>query len=145
MEAMQRFGLTPGEIHQLVATANEDNATPGLALHLQHVLRDLMQNTYFTVAGLINPCQTTRGTRPGDPVADILFNLCMCRILKDFRQEVEASSNLPWLGDATPVNDLEQIPSMPPEGFVDVTFVDDCVVLLHAAATTALPKPSKCS
>ena len=131
MEAMKSFGLTPREIHQLVAAAQEDNATPGLATHLQHVLRDLMQNTYFTVAGILNPCQTTRGTRPGDPVADVLFNLCMCMILRDFRQEVEASSTIPWLGDATPVTDLEQIPSMPAEGFVDVTFVDDCVVLLH--------------
>ena len=40
-------------------------------------------------------------------------------------------SGLPWLGTATPVTDLAQTTTMPAAGFVDVTFVDDCVVLLH--------------
>ena len=88
LAAMHRFGLTPAEIHRLIDTAKADNATPGLAQHLQHILRDLMTNTYFTIEGLSQPCQTTRGTRPGDPVAAVLFNLCMCLVLNDLRTEV---------------------------------------------------------
>ena len=98
---------------------------------MQHILHDLLHNTYFTVQGLPDPCQTTRGTRPGDPIADVLFNLCMHLILTDFRASMEQSSDVPWLGQATPVSDLCNIPSIPPTGFIDVTFVDDRVVLIH--------------
>lgn len=132
MAAMQRFGLTPTEIQGLLTTAKNDNSTAGLAVHMQHILRDLLHNTYFTIDGLAHPCETTRGTRPGDPVADVLFNLCMRLILHDFRSEVCERTNIRWLGDATPVADLTTPAPMPPEGFVDVTFVDDCVVLVHA-------------
>ena len=132
MDAMQKLGMTPDEVQGLVGVAKQENATPGLATHLQHILRDLMRNTYFTIAGLTQPCQTTRGTRPGDPVADVLFNLCMRLVLVDFKNEVVNTAHIPWLGDVTPVSDLTQPTAMPAEGFVDVTFVDDCVVLVHA-------------
>lgn len=37
----------------------EDTATEGIAMHLQHLLRDMMHNTCFTIQGLNRPCQTT--------------------------------------------------------------------------------------
>lgn len=131
MAAMFHFGLTPAEVNRLLNAAKNDEAVHGLPRHMQHILQDLLHNTYFTVQGLAEPCQTTRGTRPGDPVADVLFNPCMHLILTDFRAQMEECSDVPWLGKATPLDDLEAMPAMPPEGFVDVTFVDDCVVLIH--------------
>jgi hypothetical protein len=131
MAAMYQVGLTPAEVHKLINAAAADDAVKGLPCHMQHILHDLLHNTYFTVQGLPDPCQTTRGTRPGDPIADVLFNLCMHLILTDFRTDMAQSSDVPWLGQATPVSDLDTIPQMPPTGFIDVTFVDDCVVLTH--------------
>ena len=56
---MQKLGLTPDEIHTMIATAQQDTATEGIAMHLQHLLRDMMHNTCFTIQGLNRPCQTT--------------------------------------------------------------------------------------
>ena len=131
MEAMRCAGLTPDEIRSLVHATANDEAAGTLPAHLQLILQDLLQNTYFTIQGLPNPCQTTRGTRPGDPIADVLFNLCMHLILTDFRQEMDNTAEVPWLGNATPVDNLQCITQMKAAGYVDVTFVDDCVVLIH--------------
>ena len=111
--------------------------------HMQHILQDLLRNTYFTIQGLQNPCQTTRGTRPGDPVADVLFNLCMHLILTDFRTHMARHIDVPWQGTAAPVVDLETCPAMPPEGYVDVTFVDDCVVLIHGRCNDRVAQTMK--
>ena len=38
----------------------------------------------------------------------------------------------PWLGHAAPVCDVLDSPPLPGSGFADVTYVDDCAMLLHA-------------
>ena len=38
----------------------------------------------------------------------------------------------PWLGCATPVADFSKSLPMPPEAYFDVTYVDDCAVVMHA-------------
>ena len=143
MAAMYQVGLSPAEVHKLITNAATDDAVKGLPRHMQHILHDLLHNTYFTVQGLTEPCQTTRGTRPGDPIADVLFNLCMHLILTDFRATMEHSNDVPWLGQASPVSDLSDIPSIPPTGFIDVTFVDDCVVLIHGRSNDSVANTMK--
>ena len=93
-----------------------------------------MQNTFFTLPGVQKPCQTTRGTRPGDPVADVLFNLCMRLVLQDFHTWMQKNSDVPWLGHPSPVTDFSSADPLPAEGYIDVTFVNDCAVLLHAGS-----------
>ena len=78
---MTKLGLTQHQLEGLVAQASQDQDTFRLSDHLHRILSDLMQNTYFTVQGLPCPCQTTRGTRPGDPIADVMFNMAMTNIL----------------------------------------------------------------
>ena len=123
---MQRLGIDQDEIAALLKVAEEDNATDGLSLHQQHVLHDLMSNTFFMLSSPEQPCQTSRGTRPGDPIADILFNLCMSLVLRNFHAYMAAHSSTPWIGQAQQVSDYTQPVVIPPEGFIDVTFVGDC-------------------
>jgi hypothetical protein len=56
--------------------------------------------------GLPEVALTSRGTRPGDPVGDILFNLLMVIIMKDITNTMCASSQATWLGSGAPISDL---------------------------------------
>ena len=76
-------------------------------------------------------------------MADVLFNLCMHLILTDFRTHMASHIDVPWQGTATPVVDLETCPAMPPEGYVDITFVDDCVVLIHGRCNDRVAQTMK--
>ena len=132
LAAMSKLGLPIDQVIATVATAEQEVAVDGLSMHLQRILHDMLSNTFFTIAGLPEPCLTTRGTRPGDPVADILFNLCMSRILTDFHERLATACTIPWLGDAQPIGDFATAAPLPSEGYIDVTFVDDCAILVHA-------------
>ena len=132
LAAMSKLGLPIDQVIATVATAEQEVAVDGLSMHLQRILHDMLSNTFFTIAGLPDPCLTTRGTRPGDPVADILFNLCMSRILTDFHEQLATACTIPWLGDAQPIGDFATAAPLPSEGYIDVTFVDDCAILVHA-------------
>ena len=112
---MHQFGMTQPEIYYLLQSTEVEDATVGLSKHMQCILEDLLHLTHFQIQGINQPCLTTRGTRPGDPIADILFNLCMCRILHDFKQRVVESTEVPWMGANTTVHDFTVVEAMPSE------------------------------
>ena len=60
----------------------EDAITAGLASHLKRRLGDALHNTWFSVRDATSPIATAKGTRPGDPLADILFALILAPPLK---------------------------------------------------------------
>ena len=129
---MEKLGLPLDQVLAMATSAEQEVATEGLSNHLQRVLHDMLTNTHFTTQGIADPCLTTRGTRPGDPVADILFNLYMSKLLTDFHAMMEDAGTLPWLGQANWVTDFSKAEPLPSEGYIDVTFVDDCAILVHA-------------
>ena len=138
LKAMTALGLTPEAIGRMIHATEGDAVAARLSTHMQHLLRDLMSQTYFTLPGLPDPSQTTRGTRPGDPVADILFNTCMTAILADFHADIHAHAKLPWLGHQSPIQEFTPPRDVPLEAYADVTFVDDIAVLLHARTNDRL-------
>eukprot|EP00435_Cladocopium_sp_Y103_P043513 s216_g12.t1 len=143
-EAMTRLGLTLDEVASLVQVAEKDAVAAGLSMHMQHILHDLMTNTYFTLQGVDQPCNTTRGTRPGDPIADVLFNLCMTVLLKDFHAQVRATGGPTWLGTGVPVSNFDEPVELPAEGYADVTFVDDAALLVHARTNEQIVSMIQC-
>jgi len=140
LAAMEKLGLPLDQVLAMATSAEQEVATEGLSNHLQRVLHDMLTNTHFTIQGIADPCLTTRGTRPGDPVADILFNLCMSKLLTDFHDMMEAAGTLPWLGQASWVADFSEAEPLPSEGYIDVTFVDDCAILVHAKDNHRIPQ-----
>ena len=70
--------------------------------------------------------QSTRGTRPGDPVADLTFTCVMQTILAQFLQE--AQPLLPTFSG--PDGDLE----VPP-----ITWVDDIAIFVEADQADKIP------
>ena len=136
--ALCRLGVDKERIHQLLQHAEEENVTEGLSDHLASILKDMLTSTYFEIKGLSAPCHTTRGTRPGDPIADILFNLSMSALVDDFRQQMEQRAEVPWIGQASAVMNFHQAAPVPATGFLDISFVDDTVILIHAPTNEAI-------
>ena len=73
----------------------EDVTTADLALHLKRRLGDALQTTWFCVRDAPNPIATSKGTRPGDPLADILFALILAPPLKRLNALLQEAGLIP--------------------------------------------------
>ena len=98
IHALKRLGVASSEIEQWLAATSNDNATEGAPPHLQHLVRDTMSHTFFQVNHLPQLCCTTRGTRPGDPLGDLLFNMIMRLIMEDCKAWMLQHTQSQWIG-----------------------------------------------
>eukprot|EP00438_Fugacium_kawagutii_P002720 Skav222422 [mRNA] locus=scaffold2890:171634:188316:+ [translate_table: standard] len=134
----QLRGLDQPHLARLVSALQLGAEELGLDPHVDRMLADVLTNTFFTVDGVPEPCATARGTRPGDPVGDVLFNIVMASLLADLRRALQRHTGLPWLTDPGPCADFATWQDPPPAGIGDVSFVDDCAILIHAEHNDAL-------
>eukprot|EP00438_Fugacium_kawagutii_P034473 Skav215971 [mRNA] locus=scaffold3174:31633:36537:- [translate_table: standard] len=130
--ALAKHGLLPPRLEDMVQALQQDAASLQLSTHLDAILRDMLYNTHFRLPGVQHPCLTNRGTRPGDPVGDILFNLVMVHILQDMRHTTLSNLDIAWVGDGAPHGDFSAYKDLPRFAFAELAFVDDCAVMLHA-------------
>ena len=79
--ALTRMGLPSDVISEWLQQASADHAVLDASPHLEKLIQDCMTNTFFSIDGVPGVCKTTRGTRPGDPLGDLLFNLIMRLVL----------------------------------------------------------------
>ena len=131
-EALQRLGIDLAHILQIVASVDSDFALEGLSPHMLSILKDVMTNTHFVVDGLPSPCRTRKGTRPGDPIGDILYNLVMSVLLRDAKTYIAEHSDLQLYGNPAICADFTSHSAPPSCGAFDVSFVDDCAFGIHA-------------
>ena len=115
---MSDLGIAPEEYHDVLSTVEKKAATQGISKHADHLFRNLFSATHFHMKGIRQACHTARGTRPGDPIADILFNMSM---------------SLPNLGDDGKPRNICEVEEVPSRAFADVAFVDDCVFPTHVS------------
>ena len=132
--AMQRLGITPNEWQTIKDTVVQDHATKGLGEHNEGILRDMFAGTHFSMHGLEGQTATMRGTRPGDPVADILFNMAFRLVMLDARSKIEDLSGMTCFGSPKPATDVTHASPMPDRGFAEITFVDDVAYSLHSSS-----------
>lgn len=113
-------------------TGSSDHAIINASAHIQKLIQDCMHNTFFTVEGVPGVCHTTRGTRPGDPLGDLLLNLIMRLVLHDMHAKVQQGSRATWLGAPTHCSSFADAEDIPLHAYFDVSFVDDAAVAIHA-------------
>ena len=131
--AMQRLGLAESEIHDMLSAVENECALEGVSSHVERLVHDTMSHTFFTVEGVASPVATHLGTRPGDPIGDLLFNLTMSKILAEMKDIVIESGVATWFGDPARCSDFLEPGELPAHGFADVSFVDDCAVAIHSS------------
>ena len=129
--ALVRLGIHPRDVKQMMEVAARDSATRGISEHGARILKDALTNTYFQVKGCDFPVVTHRGTRPGDPLADVLFNLTMQMILRDTKNLIGEKTDAAWLGQVGSTLDVTDVRPLPCPAYLDVSYVDDVVFAIH--------------
>ena len=101
--------------------------------HFRRLLSDTLSNTWAATQGVK---EVRRGSKAGEPLADLAFGMLMRRILERVRERMDEKgivARLPVCG-ATPFATAEEvIPEM--EAVHDISYVDD------ASAHTWSPDP----
>ena len=135
---MKQLGIMPSNWQDIKDCITHDNATDGVEGHPNGILRDMFSGTHFTMHGLSGKTATMRGTRPGDPVADILFNMAFRLVVLDARKKIQRATGIPCLGSPKPADDITCGASIPSNGFAEITFVDDIAYALHSCSASDL-------
>ena len=130
--ALSRLGISPQIWAAWLDQASQDHALIEASPHLEKLIQDCMTNTFFTIEGLQGVCKTTRGTRPGDPLGDLLFNLIMRLVLKDTHAFLQDHTNAVWMGAPDSCESFAEGNGIPTSAYFDVSYVDDAAVALHA-------------
>ena len=136
--AMKQLGITPQDWQDIKECVTCDHATMGLDDHHVGILRDMFSGTHFQMHGLTDKTVTTRGTRPGDPVADILFNMAFRLVVLDARRKIRAATGIPCFGSPVPADDITCGMTIPSKGFAEITFVDDIAYAIHSTSAEDL-------
>ena len=134
LAALHRFRVQSTDIDYMLSVVQFDNATDGIDDHFRLLLKDALTNTHFFIKGLDAPCRTNRGTRPGDPLGDLLYNMVMSLIMRDARQRTLDATDICWTGAPEPCASFFSNVVVPPEALLDLAFVDDCAVAIHAGS-----------
>ena len=130
--ALRRFGISDLTWTAWLEQASQDHALIAASPHIEKLIQDCMTNTFFTIDGLPGVCATTRGTRPGDPLGDLLFNLIMRLVLKDTHELIHEATEVAWLGSPESCVSFADANTIPRCAYFDVSYVDDAAVALHA-------------
>ena len=69
----------------------------GLEDHFIRVLVDWHHRSWISVDGVRNMACCSKGTRPGDPLADIIFNLVMMFILSELDKCRDEPPSVRWV------------------------------------------------
>ena len=138
-EALLATGFSPDEI---AAMSHEARQAPVCDImlkspHLRRLLSDTLSNTWAAAQGVKEVAATRRGSKAGEPLADLAFGMLMRRILERVRERMDEKgivARLPVCG-ATPFATVDEvIPEM--EAVHDISYVDD------ASAYTWSPDPN---
>ena len=110
---------------------------------LQATITEVLTDTWFKLPGQETVVSTTRGTRPGDCLADILFSYVFSDVLAKVKDAVEACGlchQLPWCKDMH--GSVRQLTPTTPEQMLSMhesTWMDDlCVVAALPSADRLL-------
>ena len=139
LRALDQLKITPKDLTEIMECVKADHALQGLSTHGQELLQDFFHASFYQMHHVPGVTMTTRGTRPGDPLGDVLFNIVFRLVMRDARQSFLQQTSLPWLGQPEPCSDLLQPGELPSSGFAQLAFVDDLACMLHSPTAAELP------
>ena len=91
LRLFHKLSLPPRAIDELKAHLQNLAILPSLQAdgHLIAAVNDLFRGSWFRISGSALVTVTKRGTRPGDPAADVLFSLTLAAMMKSFAQTLK--------------------------------------------------------
>ena len=127
-EALIASGFSADEVAAMTREAMQAPASETMlrSPHLRRLLSDALSNTWAATQGVKDVAATRRGSKAGEPLADLAFGMLMRRILQRVRERMDEKglvARLPVCG-ATPFAPAdEMLPVM--EAVHDISYVDD--------------------
>ena len=103
IQKAQQYGVTPSALTQLIEHIREAAILTDNAIE-KTMTAELCTGNYFLIDGTNQVSCPTRGSRPGDSYADILFNLVMAKIMGPVQaklQEQRIAVEIEKFGDGT--------------------------------------------
>jgi hypothetical protein len=137
MIAMHRMGVHPQQVATLLEHAQSESAIRNISPHAMLLVKDVLQATCFEMDGLSEVAATTRGTRPGDPIGDVAFNIVMAALLADVTKMLSATHAV-WEGAPTLVSDFCATADPHAFAWAEVAYVDDLAVLMRSPDNESL-------
>ena len=118
----------------------------GLPEDLASAIRGAHENTWFSTQGCSTLVETLRGSRPGDPLGDFLYQALQALAIQEVRERLRAAElccHIPYSANEPlllPVQgEADELVEFSDVGYVD----DECFVLWDASATRLVEKISQ--
>ncbi|CAE7409934.1 unnamed protein product [Symbiodinium sp. CCMP2456] len=94
---IHRLGLPPSAMEELTRQLRTLAILPdfGASEHLAAVVNDMLQATWFTIGFNDVVTLTRKGSRPGDPAADVIFSLVFAAFVKSVEARLKDLDLLP--------------------------------------------------
>ena len=127
LRLLHQMHVPPAALAELTHHLQGMAAVPaaGASPHLSAMTADLFRGSWFRLEGSTAVALTRRGTRPGDPTADVLYSFCLAALHKCMDQALESQGLLPQVPVlATPA----LLPALPTTQTLAVaSWADDCL------------------
>ena len=136
LELLHALGLPPSATQELHTHLLSVDELPSCQAHehLVRMVQDLFTGTWFRISGATALTLTARGTRPGDPAADILFAFTMSAFPRSLESALAAKGLVQSL--PKPPSRPGWVPLLRADGIGSPAWADD-VARPHAAPTAA--------
>ena len=134
-----KLGLSTDATADVLATLASQEE-PNLSRVWQSRVADVLRHTWFQVIGAPDCVATQRGSRPGDPLADLLFGIVMAQALADIQRGFEAEGLSPVITHAGILPGVHVGESVLPAAGA---WQDDAVFFITAASSEALIESSR--
>eukprot|EP00435_Cladocopium_sp_Y103_P054613 s2039_g17.t2 len=134
---MHRLRVHPDHVAGLLQHAQSEAAISQINPHALMLLQDVLRSTFFQLDGLSEVATAHRGTRPGDPIGDIAFNILMAVLMKEVTENFHAPT-WTWEGAPASVADFSQHIPVALNAWAEIAYVDDLAVLLRGSSNEQL-------
>ena len=99
-QVFRSFSLPPEALHEFLSLLNTSAFDLcGVDPHLSELIAEAHNGTWFTTKGRVEVMATESGTKPGDPLGDVIFNYIMWRVLGALEarlQELDIIQDVPF-------------------------------------------------
>ncbi|OLP91297.1 hypothetical protein AK812_SmicGene27032 [Symbiodinium microadriaticum] len=97
LQLLRQLGLPPCAAEELVSQLHKIAILPsyGASDHLLEAIADLLHATWFTITASDIITLTRKGTRPGDPAADVVFSLVFAAFVKEVECQLRSEQLAP--------------------------------------------------
>ena len=136
---LRDLNLPPEALHEAMGILKGPSALEVMEVgcYLRKVVQSTLTGSWMTTQGISTLAQTGRGTKPGDPLGDLLFTIAFTRVLRRIRADMlEAGLGMPMPYDPT----TGPIAGAPSETITatDVSFADDADLFVLARLPSEL-------